>query len=467
MMLWLGLHFVDLALHYQLQSHPEPAAAALISGQPRRVRQCNDVAQTQGVSVDQSVATATALCPSLWLLEPLADSQEVLLELAQWAYGFSGRVVLVAPDLLLLEGSSMLRLFQGLDGWRQAINRGLEVLGLPYQQGLGLTPLAATVLARQGLDGNSDDPCRLAALLRSLPVTALQLPNDCGERLMQMGIQQAGQLLALPRAELGSRFGAELLLHLARLQGELPDPRPEYQPSPQFQQKRLLLEEAEQASMLLFPLQSMVAALAEFLRQRQLACGQFSLSLSHRQGPPTRVVLRPAFAESQRQALFKLLQLRFERLTLYQPVTELLLQSEQLSPVNLTSEGLSENGQPLVASQQPQRQLISQLSARLGAERVRGIATVDEIRPERAWRWAGLGEGSESVASRPRPPWLLLEPQAVTRQQLQLHQGPERLESGWWDGEPVCRDYYLAQTGDHRWCWAFRQHDGWFIHGWF
>ncbi|SDJ76437.1 protein ImuB [Ferrimonas sediminum] len=466
-MLWLGLHFVDLALHHQLQVHSEPVAAALIGGQPRRVCQCNEMAQALGVATDQSVATATALCPELWLLEPLADEQEVLLELAQWAYGFSGRVVLVAPDLLLLEGSSMLRLFQGLDGWRQAINRGLAALGLPCQQGLGLTPLAATVLARQGRDGNSGDPHRLDSLLRALPVTALQLPGDCAERLMQMGIAQTDQLLALPRSELGSRFGAELLLHLSRLQGELPDPRPEYQPSPQFLQKRLLLEEAEQAPMLLFPLQSMVAALAEFLRQRQLACSQFSLSLIHRQGPATRVVLRPAFAESQRQALFKLLQLRFERLTLYQPVTELVLQSEQLSPLSLACEGLSESGQSLVASQQPRRELISQLTARLGEERVRGIATVDEIRPERAWRWAGLGEGSEPVASRPRPPWLLPEPQAVNRQQLQLHQGPERLESGWWDGEPVCRDYYLAQTGDHRWCWAFRQHNGWFIHGWF
>lgn len=54
-----------------------------------------------------------------------------------------------------------------------------------------------------------------------------------------------------------------------------------------------------------------------------------------------------------------------------------------------------------------------------------------------------------------------------------LRDGPERIESGWWDGGDVRRDYYVAQTPGGGRAWIFRDHrrgtdDGeWWLHGWF
>ena len=50
--------------------------------------------------------------------------------------------------------------------------------------------------------------------------------------------------------------------------------------------------------------------------------------------------------------------------------------------------------------------------------------------------------------------------------------GPERIESGWWDGEAadVCRDYFVARRPDHSLVWVFRERrapHGWFLHGYF
>ncbi|MFW6170424.1 MAG: hypothetical protein ACODAD_08040, partial [Planctomycetota bacterium] len=47
--------------------------------------------------------------------------------------------------------------------------------------------------------------------------------------------------------------------------------------------------------------------------------------------------------------------------------------------------------------------------------------------------------------------------------------GPERIETGWWRGRMVCRDYYRVETGSGHWLWVFRQlTDGnWFLHGTF
>jgi protein ImuB len=74
--------------------------------------------------------------------------------------------------------------------------------------------------------------------------------------------------------------------------------------------------------------------------------------------------------------------------------------------------------------------------------------------------------------------WLLASPQplreigAVPHYQgmLALLAGPERIESGWWDGADVARDYFIACNPAHALLWIYRErrHDGgWFLHGFF
>jgi protein ImuB len=39
---------------------------------------------------------------------------------------------------------------------------------------------------------------------------------------------------------------------------------------------------------------------------------------------------------------------------------------------------------------------------------------------------------------------------------LQLLSGPERIETGWWDGHAVARDYFIAQAHDGSLVWVWR-----------
>jgi protein ImuB len=83
------------------------------------------------------------------------------------------------------------------------------------------------------------------------------------------------------------------------------------------------------------------------------------------------------------------------------------------------------------------------------------------------------------ISTSPRPLWLLDPPQAldIDRQQrprlgalLLLEQGPERIETGWWDHADATRDYYVARHPDGERLWIFRQRDDqsqWFLHGLF
>ena len=45
--------------------------------------------------------------------------------------------------------------------------------------------------------------------------------------------------------------------------------------------------------------------------------------------------------------------------------------------------------------------------------------------------------------------------------------GPERIETGWWRGQDIHRDYYIVETDAGTRLWIFRRHeDGrWFLHG--
>ena len=40
---------------------------------------------------------------------------------------------------------------------------------------------------------------------------------------------------------------------------------------------------------------------------------------------------------------------------------------------------------------------------------------------------------------------------------LILLAGPERIESGWWDGHPVVRDYFVAGNAAQAVLWIYRE----------
>ena len=84
-------------------------------------------------------------------------------------------------------------------------------------------------------------------------------------------------------------------------------------------------------------------------------------------------------------------------------------------------------------------------------------------KPYRQYRDFCLGKGK-------RPGWLLAEPEPLNELVPEILAGPERIESGWWDGADRRRDYYVVRTRDGRLAWVWQAVDGqgpWMLHGWF
>ena len=57
--------------------------------------------------------------------------------------------------------------------------------------------------------------------------------------------------------------------------------------------------------------------------------------------------------------------------------------------------------------------------------------------------------------------------QPVWEGPLLLEHGPERIESGWWDGGDVRRDYYRASNPRGAMLWVYQdlRSQDWYLHG--
>ncbi|MRR09673.1 DNA polymerase Y family protein [bacterium] len=338
-------------------------------------------------------------------------------------------------------------------------------------------------------------------LLDRLPVAALDLPAVAQRRLEGFGLRTLAAVRRLPRPELTRRLGPELMGQIARAYGELPDPRPEFVFPLQFTRSIELPAPSERAEALLFAARRLTAALAGWLTQRQSVIAECRLSLMHPQVPATELVLGFASATRRPARLDRVLRERLERLPLPAPVESLRLEATRIAPSPAASAGLfGEQGE----MQDAMAALVERLQARLGAAQVYRLALVADYRPEGATGRAPLANLDLPAsrlqtalqpghAARPRPFWLLAHPRLIAARDgrpslgggMKLLAGPERLESGWWDGGlanaasgsatlaaagDLRRDYFIAQTADHRWAWVYRDlhgPGGWYLHGWF
>ena len=165
--------------------------------------------------------------------------------------------------------------------------------------------------------------------------------------------------------------------------------------------------------------------------------------------------------------LMMLLRERFERLQLTSPVSHIRLQAPQFLPCVVVQPGLlpEESTQP---SDQADRLVIERLQARLGMDAVKGLSCHEDHRPEYSWSLRNLDEPTAYTGLPRRPVWLFPEPQRCQIDKYRILAGPERIESGWWDGRDCRRDYFMVRGTDGSTLWAFHEYKpqpGWYLHG--
>jgi protein ImuB len=237
-------------------------------------------------------------------------------------------------------------------------------------------------------------------------------------------------------------------------------------------------------------LQPLLDELEQFLRVRQRGITALQCRFHHYRAAPTRCTLRLARPEASAASFAKLLRERLATLVLPEPVQRCELRSGTLTDRLVASSSLWSPGELGHAPAGEMPALVEHLRARLGADAVYGIGRVPEHRPEHAWRVVepvyrtphtsrAPAEPANPDCATPqsrRPLWLLNVPQELESHRgrphlggpMRLLAGPERIESGWWDGADVQRDYYSAKDVKGAQLWIYREcaePRRWFLHG--
>jgi len=447
-----------------------------------RVLQTDRKAAAAGVMPGQSANAALALLPVLQLEErsPVRE-QQALEKLATWLERFSSFVSIAGKDVLLLEIAGSLRLFGGLPKLRQEISKGLGKQGFSAALAIAPTPLAATWLARAGRRACIRDEDNLGPALRKLPLACMGWPAGQGESLAGMGITTIGDCLRLPREGFAKRFGVERLLELDRALGHLPDPRDSWRAPERFCADFEMTEEQSDRDLLLNICRELLTSHEQFLLARQLATQRLCFSFFHLKSAATELYLGSALADRSAARWFDLLSIRFEAVRLPEPVIAVRLRSGLSQALQAETARLCFSG-----AKQKRRYSIAQLAerlvARIGGQSVNAVGMVAEHRPEYAWNIQNpLSDWSSSTLTMKegvrRPLWMLPEPTLLTADgayplhrgcRLTLLEGPERLETGWWDDQAISRDYYTAVNGAGIRLWVFRSRQrspDWYLHG--
>ena len=487
-MLWIGIHLPQLPLETMLRGSPSPEAWAV--AEHDRILLPDRKAQARGVRTGMLSTAALALAPQLRIrARDAAAETESLLGIAAWAAQFTPSVALEFPDALLLEVSASLKLFGGLEKISAALRAGLLELGFAAALAAAPTARAAAWLARTvsprppgkpaPVTPSITTPEALRTAIAALPVSLLRGKADLPEALVNLGLATLGELLALPRDGLARRFGQSLLDQLDQAFGDLPDPRIFFAVPARFHAGIELPAEVTQAEALLFAGRRLLAQLSGFLTARSGGVQRFRFSLSHREGRGTDIDVGLVAPARDADHFALLLRERLGKLALREPVRSLSLHAEDIQPLAGANRSLlPDDKAAAAASEWPH--LIERLRARLGTQAVHAIAVASEHRPENAScpvEHQGKQKGDKQLrfSFGERPFWLLDAPRALPEKNavpqhndgpLTLLAGPERIESGWWDGGDVKRDYFIARTPRDALVWVYRERQsGWYLHG--
>ncbi len=475
-MLWLCLQFPELPLDaVRPDGFARESAAVLTDGSLRnpRIVLANAAARAHGVRPGQSLAAARALHARLpaWARDRDAEKQRLGV-LADWAYRFSGTISLAPPRALLIEIGASLTLFGGWPRLERRLREELGQWGFRWRMAAAPVAAGARVLAanRDGLVLMSGP--QLIRELEDISVLNCGLAKETSRNLTSMGLNRLGAVFALPRIELTRRLGPPALAHLDRLRGRLPEALAAYRPPTRYARRVEFDDPIGTMQALLFPLQRLLRDFAAFLVTRDGGVQRFELVLEHERGASMRIPVGLLAPQHDATALFELARARLERIDLAAAVSALSLCADDLPPLCPLHVDLFDERRrgaldwPVLAER---------LRARLGDDALHGMAAVADHRPGRAWRSrtpaaARATPEPVSIAHGARPFWLLAREIPLRPEPVEILAGPERIESGWWDGEDQRRDYYIVRTRLGQRAWAYLgvgASAGWMLHGWF
>ena len=334
-------------------------------------------------------------------------------------------------------------------------------------------------------------------MLNPLPPAALRLAPTTCETLSQLGIETIAQLRQLPRASLAARFGDELSRRLDQASGGTAEVLVPESDAPTFLAEQLLDFPIRDQATVQVVIQQLLEKLCEQMRSRQQGALQWQIRLLRQAATPLALTIGLFQPTATVEHLMQLVAMQIEQQHDFDmnaaPVEEVTVAATRCVLLAGYQRQLFDENPRL--DQQSLAHLVNRLAIRMGTESVVRPALVSGAQPEYAFRYQPLVGGPplrrksvsrqiDNVMARPlrllqpaqplsavavesAPPALLVS--SRWRLKVTRHWGPERIETGWWRGPTVRRDYWRVAVNDGQQLWIYRDLEtgNWFLQGTF
>lgn len=490
-MLWLALYLPELSLESVAGTdikHSADTPAVLFEYERGRalIHTTNEAARRAGIEKRMTLPAAEVLVRALLSYERKPEEEaRTLRQLALWAQQFTSIVSLQPPNGLLLEIEASLHLFEGRTALQKIIHERMRPLGHHYFQAIAPTPAGAWALAQREQNTCLIQSADFRAGIMALPLDVLDLTIEQQTARAHTGLKTIADCWRLPQAELNLRLGSEVVQQIEKLLGLRPDPRAAYTPPEHFESQLCLPYAVTDTEPLAFALNRQLHELSGFLRLRGCGVQHMKLGLvapdQSAEWLPLNL-LRPAHDPAHLLALWRE---KLERHRLQNPVETLLLKAPKLLKVREDNLDLF---RPASGDQHSFTAFLERLRNRLGEGAIQTLYCMDSHLPEQAQCLRAYTPDAATLNTQTklaqtlwpltRPLWLLPEPERLIIRSgqpqyhgpLELEPKPERIESGWWRGVNIRRDYFVARNPRHQKLWVFKTlapKQEWYLHGFF
>jgi protein ImuB len=430
------------------------------------------------------------------------------------------------PSALLLDITGLAHLFGDEKQLARQLLQHLESIGYLARAAIADTVGAAWAAAHFLSDRyfhQHQQPLVITAgdsqQLLSLPVEALRLDDTIADTLHQLGIRKLSQLLQLSRDDLAMRFGSAIHLRMDQLLGATPEPVVALRTPAQFMAEQLLEYPTRHRETIEVIISRLIEQLCRQLRSQQQGSLQWQVCLQCSSGPINFSVslFQPSTSISEIMPLVEMqLEIVFQASFKSQKKRKLVRFEVNEICVTVASHVLLVQQQRDLFNENPRldkqslSHLINRLAGRLGTENVVYPTLQSGAQPEYSYRLKPLVDARRKHRRQPaqsKPgshrlarPIRLCHPPVPIKAELQLTEspaskygstarnphrppaviaigktsyqveqtwGPERIETGWWRGPTVCRDYWriAVNTGQQFWIYRDLRRDRWWLHG--
>jgi protein ImuB len=421
------------------------------------------------------------------------SDQYAIKEFASLCMQVSDHISIVCDDALVVEIRSSLKYFGGINRIRRALQISLQnrlqewSLPTTYHEAASPSAQASIMLVRAGINKLIPDNQHLRSALGSIAISHLALDAKTIHRLEQCGLLYLRDLWRLPAAGLRIRFGRALSEHLEQLLAQRPSTFKRWQPVIAFCETLTPDIPAENQQDILLLASELLARMQNFLQKNHKSTDHILFDLHDETGSVQSFSLGTRRPVREKALWILLLENRIADIKVISSVSSLTLSIIDFHDYQPAGANPNDRGQ--LITRVAGGNLLETLCARLGEHSIFCLDHQEDYDPVAAGKYLGYADikkiSSKKILPQTRgfglreqqPCWLLPSPQALTlRHELPVYlspltflRGPERIETHWWSGKDIKRDYYIASNQQGMMLWVYRDvgKSSWFLQGLF